>query len=404
MAVPAALSEVAINNVGVNLGFTKGIIPPAVQSLSREVLRGMVRNHLKAGIAFCLVVVAGVIAVSADEPIKEQPPKVASALPVAPPPKKVIPPKDRALAAWEDAQKNLKSGIGEGEYEFTNSKGEPLKYALKVYHEGKRFHVELDYLSGTDAPIPPSKKFVLIYDGKLLACRDVNVNYLPSGEEARIWDNPDARIAPPYRFEFNPTLLVGSELPNYLGNTEFKFVYNEEGVSAFRELEAKPNGKYTITMKFPEKTGYNLASMEFQQVDVGFRRVKLVEWDRSGDTWFVRKIDDSRYYPDPEKITDKSIRYPYKGHMYKRLTYKSYEANAKVDPTVFQLAALDLAKGARLLYPEAESKSIYSYRNDPPIVQVQGEESILDGLKRLKLDIVIPNTAKPPKNDTPPKN
>jgi hypothetical protein len=199
VAVPAVLSKAAIRNVRVNLGHTVGTIPAAVHSLSREVTRVMVRNHLRIGIAVLLVAVGSLLAASSAEPIPIQPPKAPPPR-IAEFPKPAPSPKDRVLAAWEGSQKNLKSGIGEGIYEYSSGftgkpmeAGDHLKYAVKVYHEGKKFRVELDYLSGCDAP-PPSEKIVVIYDGETFAYREVNIKFRPHGEEARLESVQDGKL------------------------------------------------------------------------------------------------------------------------------------------------------------------------------------------------------------------
>ena len=99
----------------------------------------MMRTYLKVGIAFYLIVVAGLIGASAeDEPIKEQPPKVAAVngswhlLQRRYPPER---PRARSLGG---CTKEPQKWNWQREYEWTNSRREPLKYALKVYHDGKK--------------------------------------------------------------------------------------------------------------------------------------------------------------------------------------------------------------------------------------------------------------------------
>jgi hypothetical protein len=154
-------------------------------------------------------------------------------------------------------------------------------------------------------------------------------------------------------------------------------------------------------MTFPKEIGYHFGSYEFHRIDTGMKDGWTAEWEKEGETWYIRKIEKYTLYPDPAKIKDPTIRYPYKGRVYQLLTYKSYEANAKVDPALFQLPALDLVKGARLIHGDAEGTKVY--RNDPPAVQGQADESILKGLERLTLDAFHPRKAPEPKKDPPAK-
>jgi hypothetical protein len=154
-------------------------------------------------------------------------------------------------------------------------------------------------------------------------------------------------------------------------------------------------------MIFPEKMEYNIGSLEILRADTGFRQYSSAKWERSGETWYISKIEKSDFYP--ENVSDPAVRYPFKGRVYKKLTYEKYEANAKIDPALFQLPALGLIKGARLIRIDYESRTTYSYRNEPIGIQGQEHDTLLEGLERLKLTSVYKQPDKEPKKDSPPK-
>jgi hypothetical protein len=322
-------------------------------------------------------------------------------------PKPVPSPKDRVLAAWEDSQNKLKSGIGEGIYERSNASGEPLKYAVKIRHSGKKFHIELDYLSGVDSPFPPSQKMVLIYDGETFAYREVNVKFRPHGEEARLESVKDGnfrRIFGYHLFPFNPPDLQSSMvmLPEFLRNRPTtEFARQKDGISASTQFSEKP--PLDQTMIFPEKMGYHISSVEFLRADTGYRQSASAKWERSDETWYVREIETANIYPDPPKDEKESRKYPPKGRVYHKLTYDKYEPNAKIDPSLFHLSALGLVQKARFISIDYESKTTSIYRNNPPAAPGPEDESLVQGLQRLPLDSVIKNDVQEPKINPPPK-
>jgi hypothetical protein len=299
---------------------------------------------------------------------------LASATPAA-----MIPPKAVALAAQEKSRAQLKSGIGEGVFEMTGPGEKPTRYSLKVVHAGEKFRAELAYLDGealTDLP----NRLVVIYDGETLAYREVSPKFRPFGEEARLFKAKPTEIgrSGPF-FRFNPANLLALDLPAYLRNRpETVFVYTPKDVFASLETK-KPSVSYEL--RFPKTAGYNIGSYEVRATESGYKQATIAGWDRSENIWYVREFEKQTLLKD-------------KPSRYEKMTYKSYEANPKVDKSQFRLPALGLKADARLLYLDFETKGIDSYTNTPAPPE-EANDTLMDGLKRLTLR----DSVRPPQKD-----
>lgn len=395
LMVPATLCQAAVKNACMSLKEIEALIPSSVRWLSLEGTRSMTWIHFKIGFVFSLVVLGGVFAAAShDDPIpkREAKPPIQP-LVVAPAPR--MAPKDLVLSAWEAAQKNLKSGSGEGIYEISNgSKSEPAKYAVKVYFSDKKFRVELEGLNVGPLDRENPSAVVLIYDGESSACRVVDAaRFRPRGEEAYLFSVQDEKssrnvfdlVRVYSHFNFNPTCLQSSvvKLPQFLLNCP-KTVFTSEKAGVTASYRDSDESRVIQTIRFPESMGYNTGSYEVHRIDgTGFRYRVSAKWHRSNGTWYVREIEESHIYPENPDPAD---RYPLKGVVYNRLTYTKFSANCKVDPALFQLPSLELVNGARLIHWHFETKDtqiVKSYINEPKATPAQADESLLQGLKRL---------------------
>lgn len=371
-AVPSALLESTVHNVGVVLGCAAGKVPATVQSLSMEMVRTMLWNKLM--VAVSLVAVGGLFAAaSAEEPVPNPPSKAKAEPPVAVAPKSTPSPKDLVLAAWDDAQKCLKSGIGEGVYEASGGwhktpDGKPVRYAVKVYHDGPKFHIEMTSLSN-ELPYECPTGQVVIYDGEALAYREIGSRHMLNGEMTwlRHCKEGDLHTVGAHIFPFNPTKLPSHvmHLPGMLRNRpNTEFVSGSNGVSASSLYPGKPPGQLTI--QFPKEFGCRIGSMSFQ-VDMECRQSASAKWARSGEVWYVQEIETEL-----------------KNQYRQRMTYTSFQANAKVDPALFRLPALGLSAGSNLVYydPATEDCSIYKCVPKPGVGRAG--DTLVDGLRQLR--------------------
>ncbi len=111
--------------------------------------------------------------------------------------------------------------------------------------------------------------------------------------------------------------------------------------------------------------------------DNGYKQITNANWDRSKSIWCIREFETTVSRKD-------------KPSQYEKLTYKSYEANPKMDKSQFRLPALGLRPNARLLYLDFETKAVDSYTN-PPAPPEEENDTLMDGLKRLTLrDSILP--------------
>jgi hypothetical protein len=296
------------------------------------------------------------------------------------------------LAAWSQAHKGLKSGVGEGVYERSDGDNTPpVRYAAKVCHLGPKFYVELTYLNGGRPAVLPSKR-ILIYDGETLACREVNALMRPHGEEARLYPVPDGNVrrhVHEFDFPFNPASLPSTvlDLPRTLRDRpDIVFAAGRDDVFASVPIAADPDLRAVV--RFPRATGYNLGLFESIQDVTGYRHVASAKWDRSGGAWYVRAVETAHQLPKQNR-------------KYQRLTYISFEANADVDPALFRLPALELVRGARLIHLRIGSGAADFYTNDPPAAAGRAGDSLLDGLRRLPLHAWLRPVAPAPREVSP---
>jgi hypothetical protein len=284
-----------------------------------------------------------------------------------------------ALAAADAARKGLKSGTGEGVYERSDGPGgPPIRYAARVSHLGPKYHVELIHLG----PCPPGRpsKLVLIYDGQTLAVREVNAVIRPHGEEARLHlaVGDRTRSVLGLTFPFNPTCLqaavldlseAGRTAPNKvfgLGDT----VFGAGPDDIFASVRFPPDRALQIGARFSKAAGYNVGEFSVARTDTGYRQEAVARWGRSAGAWYVREVETTYARPGL-------------GREYQRLTYTTFTANADIAPALFQLPALGLVRGARLLYINVQSEVADAYTNDPPARAGGRGDTLLDDLRRL---------------------
>jgi hypothetical protein len=282
----------------------------------------------------------------------------------------LIPPKAVVLAVSDAARTQLKSGIGEGVFEMTGPGKEPTRYSLKVVHAGEKFRAELTYLDG-DAVASLPKTLVVIYDGETLAYREISLRFRPFGEEARLFKVKPTEFgrSGPF-FRFNPANLSALNLTGYLRNRpDTTFEYTLDGVFASFELK-KPLMKFEV--QFPKSAGYNVGSYEAQAIENGYKYAATAKWEKSKDVWYVRELETKHMRKD-------------KPSQFERLTYKSYEANPKLDNTHFTLPALGLVAGARLIFMDFETKGTDIYTSVVPAPGGGADDTLIDALKRLPL-------------------
>lgn len=382
VAVPATFAAATTRAA---IGFVtrgRGVLPAAVLDQARRELRMVIARKV-----FGFGVVAAVACVglaglrgSAEPPAPAPAPRPK---PAATGSAGVVPPRAVVLAASEDARTGLASGIGEGMFEMSGSDGKPVKFALRVSHAGPKFWAQLTHMEGGRENEWPTT-LVVVYDGETVAYREENPRFRPTGEEARVFAAKPDEFGryPASVFAFNPPRLQAAvlDLPAYLKNRpETAFAFTGEGVSATAELSNEPPVSTTIT--FPKRAGYNVGSYAVHRADTGYTHTATATWGRSNGVWYVKEVEKADAWCDRPRT-------------FRKLTYTSFAANAKVDPALFRLPALGLTDArSRLIFMDFRTGGIDLYTHDPS-APVKETDALLDGLRRLPLRASIRPPAK----------
>ncbi len=264
----------------------------------------------------------------------------------------------RAEKAYTAAKAHLQSGVGTGKFEITAHKSEKAEPVLKVrarvktYFEKDKYHVSLDYEKDNEHLTAR----IVIFDGKHIMASRFSDRIRPHGAEADMYlplsdapPNPLLASHPHIAsgFGFDPRDLsfhMGGAMAGLrkkhessikvskLADGAYKFVVHEELDSAFRKKD-----KIVYEYEVSPDSGYNVRAW---RVFLDNGRLQTQEcravWERSGDRWIVKAIEE-RVYESDGSFTRAA------------LSYEDYKPNVKVPEESFRFEALKLPPGARTI-------------------------------------------------------
>lgn len=246
--------------------------------------------------------------------------------------------------AYVAAKTNLRSGFGTGDYSYYRLKpGEKdfvlrVKAKITVYFDDQKYHVRLDFEKNEPSRL---EKRIIIYDQTAVLTSRFSKNIRPLFAEGDLTVPEANRGSSPHfvgEFPFDPRALMdemvwidkvlerfsSSLQSTKLSDGGYRFKMHVAS-GALSEFEVGPDSGFNVRSRKVYLNNERFLNQDYKAV-----------WERSGDTWFVRSLDQLLNEPDGTSTR----------HVF---SYDKFEPNVEVPSKVFQFAALELPKGSRII-------------------------------------------------------
>jgi hypothetical protein len=234
---------------------------------------------------------------------------------------------------------------------------------LSIWFDKPKYRVEMRSLDPKKDPSAASA-ILVICDGTSIACKEISSHIHPHKEQTRVVaaDHEGLAALPIGDYPFLPPGDLGYFVknPGSFGKAvpPAEFVMTESGVEG---RCAMPSSAIEMTMTFPREFQYNIADFNLERKSNGYRQWAKADWAKNDETWYVKQIEVGRTMVARRRQGAPKETAP--DTRAKRLTYASFEANAKVDSALFRLASLEIKTGAQVVeLPEGQDKLISHYK------------------------------------------
>lgn len=252
------------------------------------------------------------------------------------------------------ASSNLRSFVAEGKFRVLRRDKREAKWRevdvgdIRVSASGPKYNVKLNYHASQDESV----KRVIIYDSVAIMSSEFSPRISKTGCQAEVFSVDHAAESGHIKSLFLPWDMaklskavvdidgILREHPDYAS----KIARTAEGDMVMSIDEPG----YSISVVFAKVYGFNPSSFQvFVNNDVNAVQERSATWKYDGSFWHVASLR-SVLNPKDDGITHE-------------LELNQFEANAEVPESEFQLGALELPGGTRILdhRPEAKRKILY---------------------------------------------
>lgn len=267
------------------------------------------------------------------------------------------------------AKDNLRSGVGYGTLEIYREGNGPDQWELavkartEIKFEGRKYLIRLEYELNKASSADSSR---IVYDGKTLIVNRFSKRIRPKGAEAEILPMSDDGDSRPNqaRFPFDPSNLGGElfEPSRLLKKYADKIVFSSTEMGNHVGSVKLDQGEL-YKFEVSPAAGHHVTSWQVVLRNGHVHANVRGSWRRAGDIWYVYALSKDTFISDNERYRE-------------ILRFDSFEPNVAVAADSFQLSALEVPEGARIV-DQTPGAEVLVYRNTQ---QKDTNVSELDGL------------------------